>query len=102
VAERSHHQNPNYPLETNLSTLWVDRNGLGQLRFVEVWLLVASIVHGLLVTTFLILLVAATAVVGSMLVLALFDLVVNRKPPSDVTTGMLDAKRARISTLKRQ
>ena len=52
----------------------------------------ASIIDGLLVTTFLILLVAATAVVGSMLVLALSDLVVSRKRPSDVTTGMLDAK----------
>ena len=51
----------------------------------------ASIVDGLLVTAFLILLVASIAVVGSMLVLALCDLVVSRKRPSDVTNGVLDA-----------
>ena len=39
----------------------------------------ASIVDGLLVTTFLILFIASIAVVGSMLVLALWDLVMSRK-----------------------
>ena len=42
-------------------------------------LLLASIVDGLLVTTFLILFIASIAVVGSMLVLALWDLVMSRK-----------------------
>ena len=60
----------------------------------------ASIVGGLLVTTFLILFVASTAVVGSMLVLALSDLVVSRKRPSDVTNAMLDAKLAHIPDLE--
>ena len=50
-----------------------------------------AIVDGLLVTTFLILFVASMAVVGSMLVLALSDLVLGRKRPSDVATGMLNA-----------
>ena len=50
-----------------------------------------AIVDGLLVTTFLILFVASMAVVGSMLVLALSDLVLGKKRPSDLTTGVLDA-----------
>jgi len=45
----------------------------------------------LLVSTFLVLFVASTAVVGSILVLALSDLVISRKRLSDVTTGMVDA-----------
>ena len=47
---------------------------------------VASIVGSLLVSTFLVLFVASTAVVGSILVLALSDLVISRKRLSDVTT----------------
>ena len=50
----------------------------------------ASIVDGLLVTTFLILFIASIAVVGSMLVLALWDLVMSRKR-EPVINGKSDA-----------
>jgi hypothetical protein len=48
------------------------------------------IFNGLIVTTFLILLAASAAVVGSMIVLALFDLVFSRKRPS-ATTEVMDS-----------
>ena len=48
------------------------------------------IFNGLIVTTFLILLAASAAVVGSMIVLALFDLVFSRKRPS-ATTEVIDS-----------
>ena len=54
----------------------------------------ASIVDGLLVTTFLILFIASIAVVGSMLVLALWDLVMSRKRQPDVINGTSDANPA--------
>ena len=53
----------------------------------------ASIVDGLLVTTFLILFIASIAVVGSMLVLALWDLVMSRKR-QPVINGKSDANPA--------
>ena len=48
------------------------------------------IFNGLIVTTVLILFAASTAVVGSMIVLALFDLVLSRKGPS-ATTEVIDS-----------
>ena len=48
------------------------------------------IFNGLIVTTFLILFAASAAVVGSMIVLALFDLVLSRKRPS-ATTEVIDS-----------
>jgi hypothetical protein len=49
-----------------------------------------AIFSGLIVTMFLILLAASAAVVGSMIVLALFDLVFSRKRPS-ATTEVTDS-----------
>ena len=48
------------------------------------------IFNGLIVTTFLILLAASAAVVGSMIVLALFDLAFSRKRAS-ATTEVIDS-----------
>ena len=48
------------------------------------------IFNGLIVTTFLILFAASAAVVGSMIVLALFDLAFSRKRPS-ATTEVIDS-----------
>ena len=45
-----------------------------------------AIFNGLIVLVFLILVAASVAVVGSMIVLALFDRVLNRKRSSGVTT----------------
>jgi hypothetical protein len=49
-----------------------------------------AIFNGLIVTIFLILLAASAAVVGSMIVLALFDLVFSRRRPS-ATTKVIDS-----------
>lgn len=49
-----------------------------------------GIFNGLIVTMFLILLAASAAVVGSMIVLALFDLVFSRKR-SSATTEVIDS-----------
>jgi hypothetical protein len=49
-----------------------------------------AILNGLIVTIFLVLLAASAAVVGSMIVLALFDLVLSRKRPS-ATTEVTDS-----------
>jgi hypothetical protein len=49
-----------------------------------------AIFNGLIVTMFLILLAASAAVVGSMIVLALFDLVFSRKRPS-ATAEVIDS-----------
>lgn len=48
-----------------------------------------AIINGLIVAVFLILVAASVAVVGSMIVLALFDLVLGRKRPS-ATTEVID------------
>jgi len=55
-----------------------------------------AIVDGLLVTTFLILFVASITVVGSMLVLALLDLVIGKKRAS---TEKLDGNSKRAHSL---
>ena len=47
-------------------------------------------INGLIVAVFLILLAASVAVVGSLIVLALFDLVLSRKRPS-ATTEVIDS-----------
>ena len=44
-----------------------------------------AIINGLIVAVFLILLVASVAVVGSMIVLTLFDLALSRRRPSGIT-----------------
>ena len=49
-----------------------------------------AIINGLIVMVFLILVAASVAVVGSMIVLALFDLVLSRKRPS-ATTEVIDS-----------
>jgi hypothetical protein len=49
-----------------------------------------AIVNGLIVVVFLILVAASVAVVGSMIVLALFDLALSRKRPS-ATTEVIDS-----------
>ena len=49
-----------------------------------------AIINGLIVVVFLILVAASVAVVGSMIVLALFDLVLSRKRPS-ATTEVIDS-----------
>jgi hypothetical protein len=49
-----------------------------------------AIINGLIVAVFLILLVASAAVVGSMIVLTLFDLALSRKRPSG-TTAVIDS-----------
>jgi hypothetical protein len=49
-----------------------------------------AIINGLIVAMFLILVVASVAVVGSMIVLTLFDLALSRKRPSG-TTAVLDS-----------
>jgi hypothetical protein len=49
-----------------------------------------AILNGLIVTMFLVLLAASAAVVASMIVLALFDLVLSRKRPS-ATTEVTDS-----------
>jgi hypothetical protein len=49
-----------------------------------------AILNGLIVTVFLVLLAASAAVVASMIVLALFDLVLSRKRPS-ATTEVTDS-----------
>jgi hypothetical protein len=48
-----------------------------------------AIINGLIVAVFLILVAASVAVVGSMIVLALFDLVLGRKRPS-ATSELMD------------
>jgi hypothetical protein len=48
-----------------------------------------EIINGLIVAVFLVLVAASVAVVGSMIVLALFDLVLSRKRPS-ATTEVID------------
>jgi hypothetical protein len=62
-----------------------------------------AIINGLIVVVFLILVAASVAVVGSMIVLALFDLVLSRKGPSGVTTEVMDdhSKPANSSNLER-
>ena len=64
-------------------------------------LLLASIVDGLLVTTFLILFIASIAVVGSMLVLALWDLVMSRKRQPDSSMESPMQTPHKVLTLKR-
>ena len=49
-----------------------------------------AIINGLIVAVFLILVVASVAVVGSMIVLTLFDLALSRKRPSG-TTAVIDS-----------
>lgn len=45
---------------------------------------------GLVVTVFLVLVAASVAVVGSLIVLALSDLLISRKHPSGVTKELID------------
>jgi hypothetical protein len=62
-----------------------------------------AIINGLIVVVFLILVAASVAVVGSMIVLALFDLVLSRKGASGATSKVMDeySKPANSSNLER-
>jgi hypothetical protein len=61
-----------------------------------------AIINGLIVAVFLILVAASVAVVGSMIVLATFDLALGRKRPSATTEGIdSDSEIANRSNLER-
>jgi hypothetical protein len=55
-----------------------------------------AIFNGLIVAVFLVLMAASVAVVGAMIVLALFDLIVSRK--RSVTTEVIDGHSERVNS----
>jgi hypothetical protein len=86
-ADRSRRQE--YPI------LWrIESMSAGQIREQHPTFVAESnpmaIINGLIVAVFLILLVASAAVVGSMIVLTLFDLALSTKRPSG-TTAVIDS-----------
>jgi hypothetical protein len=58
-----------------------------------------AIMDGLVVTVFLILMAASIAVVGSLIALALSDVLMSRKPQSDVTKEVIEADRGPAESL---